>query len=421
MAWTSRYESVDPGAGRLGAWSGKVRTYRCCWLAALALGFATVAVLALRPRLQTKGQVLFFDDFDELDSSKWFVERSLDDGGNGEFQAYTDDPSIVFARKSRLVIQPRPMTADAWYHLADYRAELQRAKTADEKASLKGLRHALEQPGAVPFALNSGRVNLAVAECTASESERCGLEGDWDDPIPPIVSAMVSTKHSFAFTYGTLETRIRVPVGDWVWPAVWLLPVGDKYSGWPMSGEIDLMEARGNGPNFEVKGSDQSGLAGNDRLAGTIHCADAAGLDDYALANTTTLGLEDDEGFLVIGLEKRPGFVQTYARERDGSKRQLAVYPAQPGSDPKTSPTCANAAYHGSPDAPYDQEYYLIINVAVGGSLGGGVLYWGSEAPWRNCSHDKGCDPKTLFQQQQAQWLPTWTRPFEIDWVRVTK
>jgi len=110
-----------------------------------------------------------------------------------------------------------------------------------------------------------------------------------------------------------------------------------------------------------------------------------------------------------------------FAGERDGSKRQLAVYPAQPGSDPKTSPTCANAAYHGSPDAPYDQEYYLIINVAVGGSLGGGVLYWGSEAPWRNCSHDKGCDPKTLFQQQQAQWLPTWTRPFEIDWVRVTK
>ena len=50
-----------------------------------------------------------------------------------------------------------------------------------------------------------------------------------------------------------------MPVGDWIWPAVWLLPAESDYGPWPLSGEIDLLEARGNNESYRVEGSDQSG------------------------------------------------------------------------------------------------------------------------------------------------------------------
>lgn len=37
-----------------------------------------------------------------------------------------------------------------------------------------------------------------------------------------------------------------MPTGDWLWPAVWLMPRDNVYGGWPTSGEIDLLESRGN-------------------------------------------------------------------------------------------------------------------------------------------------------------------------------
>jgi len=105
-----------------------------------------------------------------------------------------------------------------------------------------------------------------------------------------------------------------------------------------------------------VEGSDQSGFAGVDRIAATVHCADADGGDDFSIGNTTTHGLEDAEGFITIGMEwSRDGLI-TYAREISGGRRVLAT---------SRGPACA--IY------PFDRDFYLIINVAVGGSAGGAV------------------------------------------------
>jgi Glycosyl hydrolases family 16 len=43
-----------------------------------------------------------------------------------------------------------------------------------------------------------------------------------------------------------LEVEAKLPRGDWLWPAVWLLPEDDAYGQWPASGEIDMLESRGN-------------------------------------------------------------------------------------------------------------------------------------------------------------------------------
>ena len=64
--------------------------------------------------------------------------------------------------------------------------------------------------------------------------------------IPPAISARLRTKGTFSFTYGRVEVRARIPLADWQWPAIWLLPENDVYGYWPTSGEIDLLEARGN-------------------------------------------------------------------------------------------------------------------------------------------------------------------------------
>lgn len=44
--------------------------------------------------------------------------------------------------------------------------------------------------------------------------------------------------------------RARLPRGDWLWPAIWMLPVRQDYGPWPMSGEIDIIESRGNDPSY---------------------------------------------------------------------------------------------------------------------------------------------------------------------------
>ena len=214
-------------------------------------------------------------------------------------------------------------------------------------------------------------------------------------------------------------------MGDWVWPAFWLLPAENAYGPWPFSGEIDLLEARGNDADFEVVGSSQSGKAGFDRLAATVHCADAGGGDTFSIGNTTIWpsqsndfkALEDADGFVIIGLDWRPGSVRTYAREGPGlaQERTLATWPGAKG------PYCENDAYDGHPDAPFDAEFYFVINVAVGGSAGGGVAYWGEDVLWKGCDHPHMCDPRTAFADEEAAWMPTWTRPLEVDWIRVTK
>ena len=52
--------------------------------------------------------------------------------------------------------------------------------------------------------------------------------------------------------------RAKLPIGDWLWPAIWLLPRDNQYGGWPASGEIDIVESRGNSPEYGPGGYHQS-------------------------------------------------------------------------------------------------------------------------------------------------------------------
>lgn len=91
-----------------------------------------------------------------------------------------------------------------------------------------------------------------LTECTNANLTACSISSNLTTRtvIPPVQSARITTRFSHSIAYGRVEIRARLPEGDWLWPALWMLPVDYVYGPWPMSGEIDIMESRGNGPDY---------------------------------------------------------------------------------------------------------------------------------------------------------------------------
>ena len=69
-------------------------------------------------------------------------------------------------------------------------------------------------------------------------------------------SARLVTKNKGDWRYGRIDVKAKMPIGQGIWPAIWMLPTDEVYGGWPRSGEIDIMEYLGHEPN---------------RVFGTIH------------------------------------------------------------------------------------------------------------------------------------------------------
>lgn len=80
--------------------------------------------------------------------------------------------------------------------------------------------------------------------CTDGQWWGCLRTGTGTNILPPAISARFDTRNRFSFKYGRIEINAKIPAGDWIWPAIWMMPNNDHYGGWPRSGEIDIMEAR---------------------------------------------------------------------------------------------------------------------------------------------------------------------------------
>lgn len=146
---------------------------------------------------------IFEDNFDNLDLSIWKHAGTMAGGGNNEFQWYVNDRANSFSSNGVLHLKPTFM-----------------AEIFGEDF------------------LTSGRVVIPEPECTDSSNYGCDRRGYPDSIINPVRSARVDSSPSFSFKYGTLEIRAKMPRGDWLWPALWLMPRYSVYGGWPRSGEI---------------------------------------------------------------------------------------------------------------------------------------------------------------------------------------
>ena len=156
-------------------------------------------------------------------------------------------------------------------------------------------------------------------------------------------SARLVSKYFGDWTYGKIQVRAKLPSGDGTWPAIWMLPTYQVYGGWPYSGEIDIMEHVGSDPGY-VYGTIHTG-AFNHNLGTQI---------GYSYAGT-----DFETAFHVYELEWSPGHMEVFI---DGIS--YGVFGYNPWANPSVSVTDA---------WPFDQEFHLIMNLAIGGSWGGEI------------------------------------------------
>lgn len=144
-------------------------------------------------------------------------------------------------------------------------------------------------------------------------------------------SARLISKGKFSFKYGRIEIKAKLPIGGGTWPAVWAM--GDNISSvaWPACGEIDIMEHVGNRQNT---------------IFSTLHYPNHSG--GNGVSNTTVIANASTEYHL-------------YTMDWTATKLEFAV-------DGKVFHTVAN-----DPSLPFNQNFFLILNVAMGGNFGGAV------------------------------------------------
>ena len=149
-------------------------------------------------------------------------------------------------------------------------------------------------------------------------------------------SGRIRSKHRGDWKYGKFETRARLPAGQGVWSAIWMLPTDQKYGTWASSGEIDIMEFKGQEPDV-VWGT----LHYGSQWPGNKHTGDTYKLDK---GNFT-----DD--FHIFTLEWEEGAMRWYV---DGKLTQTQTQWESNG---------------GKFPAPFDQEFHILLNLAIGGGF----------------------------------------------------
>lgn len=287
--------------------------------------------------------------------------------------------------------------------------------------------------------------------------------------INPVTSARVSLKNNpptmpdgtKGFQYGRLEILAKIPSGDWLWPAMWMLPVGTGispqnpagtgvYGTWPRSGEIDILESRGNsracseaymaanprsasgavqsfastlhwGPYytenaFERTHTEYSVLDSNPTLDTQYHIYglrwNSTGLYTY-IDNDTNHVLEvnfQDQSFT----ERATGGAYQHCLKNSESATYNCTHTESvPAILPSTwTGTTAGAVNWPTNAGPFDQPFYLILNVAIGGAAGEGTSAYFPDGwcnkPWVTPAADKPY-PVVDFYAAQSSWLSTWS------------
>lgn len=154
--------------------------------------------------------------------------------------------------------------------------------------------------------------------------------------------------------YGRFEFRAKVPWGKGLWPALWLLPQHDRYGGWAASGEIDVMEIIGEKPH-EVLNSIHFGSTYPKRSLIT-HVHELPG--GSTVADWHVYAVEWEPGEIRFSVDG----VHTATRDHWWScSKTLDGAGVEP----------ARAADLNPWPAPFDQPFYLVMNVAVGGNFPG--------------------------------------------------
>jgi len=173
-------------------------------------------------------------------------------------------------------------------------------------------------------------------------------------------SARLVSRNKGDWTYGRFEVRAKLPSGRGTWPAIWMLPTGATYGGWPSSGEIDIMEHVGFDPDV-------------------IHTSVHTRAYNHTINTQKTAQLKLPSArseFNVYAIEWTPEEIRGFVNDE-----QFFTF----RNERLTNPAADYRQW------PFDKPFHLLLNLAVGGMWGG----------------QQGVDPTI------------WTQRLEIDYVRV--
>lgn len=158
---------------------------------------------------------------------------------------------------------------------------------------------------------------------------------NWEDR--EYTSARLRTLAKGDWKYGRIEVSAQVPSGKGTWSAIWMLPSDQEYGGWPQSGEIDIMEYVGRDPGT---------------LFSTVHTGSFNHIKNTQVGDTIIVP-DITTKFHTYVLEWEENEMRSYI---DGSL-YFTFKKVEGGSD----------AW------PFDRPFHLLINLAIGGNLGGEV------------------------------------------------
>jgi len=322
------------------------------------------------------GELVFEENWDDFNMDIWEHELTMGGGGNWEFQTYYNNRSNSYVRDNKLYIMPTT--------LADMKGE-----------SFLWSGHQ-DLWGAAPSDL-----------CTGNAWWGCDRVGSGTNYINPINSARLRTVNSFNIKYARLEIEAQLPRGDWLWPAIWMLPKHLSYGKWPSSGEIDIMESRG---NDQITAGSES--MGNNCYGTTLHWGPfwpANGWPKTTNNKCLPSGQRFSDKMHTFTVDWTSEYI---AFELDGEEH-LRLVPKDHGGFWKWGdfegdmPGISNPWESGDKNmAPFDSQFYLIMNLAVGGATD----YWsdnfnyGNRKPWRTDSPQAMKD----FWDAKNEWMRTW-------------
>jgi beta-glucanase (GH16 family) len=151
-------------------------------------------------------------------------------------------------------------------------------------------------------------------------------------------SGRVRSKNRGDWKYGRIEVRAKLAEGAGVWPAIWMLPTDDQYGGWAASGEIDIVEVKGQEPNKVLGTLHYGGHYPKNKLTG----------DEFVLPSGSFA-----DSFHTFAIEWTEGRIDWLVDD--------VHYQTQTKWD----------SVGGSYPAPFDQRFHLLLNLAVGGHFVG--------------------------------------------------
>ncbi|KAL1955709.1 hypothetical protein VTO42DRAFT_8181 [Malbranchea cinnamomea] len=343
----------------------------------LGLGLSGLVNYMILRKVSKREYCLILDDqFSSLDTTIWNHEVQVGGFGIGAFDWTTTDDRNSYVDGEGLHIVPTLTTETT---------------SITDAQIIDGYALNLTEAGG-----DGSCTGDTIAACSVRSNQTLGTI------IPPVRSARLNTKGTKSIRYGRVEVVAKLPKGDWLWPAIWMMPERNTYGEWPASGEIDIAESRGNDVDYPV--------GGRDLVSSALHWGPTPTTNAFwrSVRSKALRRTDYSKDFHTFGLEWTEDYLFTYI---DSPLRQVLYWKFAKrtmwqqghfeGVYANGSLLADPWSQTGNPSTPFDQPFYLILNVAVG-SRNGWFPDGVGDKPWT----DKG--PGLDFYKALDKFYSTW-------------